>query len=385
MATESRKTIFVVVSTLMTVKAFLLNHIATLSQHYDVVVIANDHNTEALKLLGVDVDVIYAPIERSMSPWKDFLALLAMMKLLRRYNVDLIQSISPKAGLIAMLAGFLMRTPFRVHFFTGQVWATKKGIAKWLLKNIDRVIASCSTSALVDSHSQKAFLVKECVLSNAKSTVLASGSVSGVNAAKFKFNADSRRHIRQQFGISDSETAFLFLGRFKRDKGLLDLAESFDQLTHHHNDVHLILVGPDEDQLKVQIIALCEQSSNRLHFVDYTDKPYDYMSAADIFCLPSYREGFGSVIIEAAAIGIPSIGSRIYGISDAIVDGVTGLLHTAGDVDDIVDKMQSLIENKALRETFGHAANQRALDNFSEQKLTNALLDYYQIQIGFIK
>ena len=116
----------------------------------------------------------------------------------------------------------------------------------------------------------------------------------------------------------------------------------------------------------------------QVNFIEFTPLPEEYMAASDVLCLPSYREGFGNVIIEAAAVGIPTIGSKIYGITDAVVDGSTGLLFAPRDVAALESCMEKLVESKQLRNSLGKAAHDRASEDFSSQKLSAAWLKYYQ-------
>jgi glycosyltransferase involved in cell wall biosynthesis len=140
---------------------------------------------------------------------------------------------------------------------------------------------------------------------------------------------------------------------------------------------HLFLVGPDECGVKKQIPLMADPSRIRIHIVDYTFEPESYMAAADIFCLPSYREGFGSVIIEAAACGLPSVASRIYGLTDAVVHGETGLLFPPGDIESLFQAIVSLMENPMLRNRMGKAARNRARDLFDQKRLTRSMVEEY--------
>jgi glycosyltransferase involved in cell wall biosynthesis len=139
----------------------------------------------------------------------------------------------------------------------------------------------------------------------------------------------------------------------------------------------LVLIGPDEDGLLLSIGKLIPRCASRVHWFDYTDAPETYMAAADVFCLPSYREGFGQVAIEASATGLPVIASRIYGVTDAVVEGETGLLHAPGDVGALTERMQTLIEHPEMRRSLGSAGRDRVLREFSAERVTRALLDYY--------
>src|SRR5262249_24288392 len=142
------------------------------------------------------------------------------------------------------------------------------------------------------------------VVSGEKAHVLAEGSICGIDGTLYRPDASSRAEVRRRHGIPESAILFLFLGRLNRDKGVLDVARAFSLLRTGRSgpeDAHLMLVGPDEEDLRLRILELAGSHAGRVHFEDYTREPQRYMAAADVFCLPSYREGFGSTIIEAAA------------------------------------------------------------------------------------
>jgi glycosyltransferase involved in cell wall biosynthesis len=373
-----KKRICFVVAVEITIKAFMVDHIRVLQQSFDISVVVNTHNIKFLQPSGVNVTVIPVKIERKIVLFSDVIALIKLYHLFRKRKFDIIHSITPKAGLLAMVAGVFAHIPIRIHTFTGQVWATRAGVERWFLKTIDRLLVFCATNILVDSHSQKNFLVGQRVVSEAKAHVIADGSICGVDAEKFSPNPAARKAIRDRFHIHETDITFLFLGRRNRDKGLLDLAKAFSKICSEYNNVHLLVVGPDEEDMKNQMIDICESCSEKVHFEEYTDVPEQYMAAADVFCLPSYREGFGIVIIEAASVGIPSIGSRIYGVTDAIEDGVTGYLFETGNPYDLASKMREFIESPALIKKMGREAMQNAGILFSKEKVTTAMLEYYQ-------
>jgi glycosyltransferase involved in cell wall biosynthesis len=244
---------------------------------------------------------------------------------------------------------------------------------------IDRFFALQATIVLTDSHSQQDFLLNEKVIDPDRSHVLLNGSICGVNSDRFYPDPVVRRQVRKEWVIPQKDVVFLFMGRLKRDKGLLDLGEAFSDLLLTRKDIHLMIVGTDEES--IQNHPLFKQMA-QVYFPGYTNKPERFMNAADIFCLPSYREGFGSVILEAACVGIPSVASRIYGITDAVVDGKTGILHAPGNVRELCSCMKKLLENHGLRIKMGDAARSRAILDFSEQQVANALADIYRKQIN---
>lgn len=358
------------------VHSFMKGHIRAAAEKWPVKIVTNPDGAE---LLG-DLNAQFIPlaIRRKVSPWRDLLVLVQLTVLFRRERFGLVHSIMPKAGLLAMLAGMLAGVPSRMHTFTGQVWANKRGWKRSALKMFDKLIVACATHILVDSPSQRDFLVSEGVLKPGKGIVIGHGSICGVDAHQFHPDAQVSGTVRAELGISAEQTVILFLGRLNRDKGMLDLAAAFADIASRRADVVLVLVGAEEDVPFARVQEICGVYRDRLRRVSFTPDPQRYMAAADIFCLPSYREGFGQVIIEAAACGVPTVATRIYGISDAMEDGRTGLQFSAGDIDALTLSLLTLIEDSALRHNMGEAARVRALELFASEKITGELIELYE-------
>jgi len=361
-----------------TVKVFLVDHIKAISQFFSVDIAVNTPNKSFLKPFDVDVPVVQIGIKREISIFSDAKTVIELYALFRRKRYDIVHSVTPKAGLLSMIAGYLANVPVRIHIFTGQVWVTRKGLSRWFLKTLDRILVLCATHILVDSRSQRDFLIEQGVVSNKKSSVLADGSICGVDTDKFSPNVEARKRIRKEYGISESDVVFLYLGRLNRDKGLLDLAHSFNEVCSKYDNTHLVIVGPDEQGVGEEVESICASCKQKVHIAGYTDVPEQYFASADVFCLPSYREGFGVVIIQAASAGIPSIGTKIYGVVDTIEDGKTGLLYHPRDVDGLTSKMIEMIKRPDLRKTMGTNARIRASEKFSKGIVTKALVNYYK-------
>jgi glycosyltransferase involved in cell wall biosynthesis len=364
-----------VVSSPMTAQAFLSGHIAALAKHHPVDLVVNAPELSAVGDIQAHARIIPAPIRRKIEPLADLAALLKLYRLFRRECYAAVSSVTPKAGMLAMLAAAMARVPFRIHIFTGQVWATRTGWQRWLLKLADRMMARLATHVLADSPSQRDFMVAEGIVAAAKVSVLGNGSICGVDGGRFRPDAGRRTAIRGAHGIPESACVFLYLGRLNRDKGMLDLANAFALLDHQ--DAWLVVVGPDEEGMQDKMQARLGALRDRCRFVGYTDRPEDYMAAADVFCLPSYREGFGMVVIEAAAAGIPAVASRIYGVTDAVEDGVTGLLHRPGDTAGIAREMAVIAGDASRRIEMGRAARERALSLFSRSTITVAWVRFF--------
>lgn len=367
-----------VVSSPMTVVAFLSAHLRECSKYFDVYVVANSINKLFLDDLNLDITFHYVKIERKINPVSDLFALFNLIRFFKKESFDIVQSITPKAGLLAMFAAVVSRVPIRIHIFTGQIWATKKGFWRFVLKSMDLMTARSATNILVDSSSQKTFLLKENVIISNKAEVLGNGSISGVDLKKFRPNQIIKENIRKEYKIPHEDLVLLYLGRLNRDKGIIDLVKAFIQLSKNNSQIWLMLVGPDEENIEFEIQKINIFNPARIVRAGFTNNPEQFLASADIFCLPSYREGFGTSVIEAAACGVPSVASRIYGLTDAVEDGVTGLLHPPGDVEHIAAAINILVMDKMLRHKMGRDARSRIESKFTQEVSTQALVMFYK-------
>lgn len=357
------------------VHAFLREQIQAAAEKYQITVVCNSADKHLLD--GLNAELILLPIKRKPSPWRDAMVLLHLIRLFRREQFDIVHSHMPKTGLLGMLAAWVAGVPIRINTFHGEVWSTKEGWSRFALKSLDKLVGLLATNILAVSPSQRDFLVMEGVLPAGKARVIGAGSICGVDPLRFYPDAEVRQLIRHELGIAPDENVILFVGRLNRDKGVLDLAAAFAAIAGQREDVTLLLVGAEEDVPFSRILDVSQVERERLHYVSFTATPERYMMAADIFCLPSYREGFGMTIIEAAACGVPAVASRIYGITDAVEEGRTGLLFPAGDVAALTQALLKLLEDRGLRQQMGEAARVRALQLFPSQKIAGEMLALY--------
>jgi len=369
--------VLVVTAVAVTIKAFLVNYLRALSIKHDVTVVCSGSEDELVGILPDGVTYQPISIQRAISPLEDMRALVTLTRFMCRNQFDMVHSVTPKAGLLTQLAARWCRVKVRLHTFTGQVWVTQAGLFRWLLKTMDRIIAACATHLLADSASQRDFLVAEAVVPKDKIEVLAAGSISGVDVKRFRPDLAVRQKLRGELGFTDDDVLALFVGRLNRDKGVLDLVAAFTQVSDRLPRLALLLVGPDEEGLAPKIAQL-SANNPRLRVLGGTLRPEDFMAAADVFCLPSYREGFGSVVIEAAACGIPAIASAIYGLSDAVEDGRSGLLHQPRDISAIASLLERFALDREWRESMGEYAQQRAQALFSSDVLLEAQMVFVE-------
>jgi glycosyltransferase involved in cell wall biosynthesis len=364
-----------------TVPFFLYNHlrgqiIATVEAGHEVVLVGSSGpEVEWLKAMpGVKFHEIDIP--RKISPFRDMRALWQLYLFFKRERFDIVHSTTPKAGMLCAIAAFLARTPIRLHTFTGQAWAEFKGAMRAIAKGGDRITVLFDTQCYADSQSQKQFIVAEKVATMEEIRVLGAGSLAGVDLSRFAPEkwADSREAIRSNLGIPENHRVITFIGRITRDKGIEELLSAFKRLRY----CTLLLVGPKESKDGCLSDSAESISNENIRMIGYSTEPERYLSITDIFCLPSYREGFGNVVIEAAAMGIPSVGSDIIGLRDAIVAGQTGILVPPKDSEALADALQTLLENEEMRARMGEAARQRAVSEFSSDRVNAAILKEYE-------
>lgn len=339
----------------------------------------------ALEEIAKSLDISFYSImmARKPAPFRDMLSLFALVRLFREKGFDIVHSSTPKAGLLTAVAGALARVRIRIHTFTGQVWVGLEGLPRRIIRQCDWLIGYLDTRCYADSVSQRDFLVEERVIAGSKLYVLGDGSISGVNLERFNPGIHGGKRaasLRRELGVSEGSEVILFVGRLTKDKGICELVSAFRMLKGNNRDVELILVGPFEperDPLPRE--TLYELSNNpKIHVVGFCREPEKYMGLADFLCLPSYREGFGSVVIEAAAMGLPSVASRINGLVDAVVDGETGILVPARNVDALKCALEKMLSSPEIRSRMGRTARERAVRNFDSNIVNQLVVEEYR-------
>jgi len=354
-----------------TISAFLLIYINSLAEKHDVHVATSLPNGETVRGLSLAVTVHNINIARNPDVFSDAKSLWKLFLFFRKEKFDIVHSFTPKAGLLTQIGSFFARSPIRFHTFTGQVWATRTGVARTLLKQLDKVTATLSTFCLVDSTSQQNFLIKENIVTPVNSRVLANGSISGINIKKFSFDQETRQRLRDEHKVNEDEFIFLYVGRLKKEKGIPELINGFTAI-NTEKCIKLFIIGSDEENLA----HLFENHSN-IEYIGFKTNISEYYSFADTLCLPSHREGFGNVIIEAAACNLPAIASNIYGLCDAVEDGYSGLLHEVKNENSITSSMEKMVNNEIDLNKMRKDTRMRVEEIFDEKHLLKEFLAFY--------
>lgn len=332
-----------------------------------------------------DVRFVDIDIARQMHPWQDWLALCKLYTLMRAEKPDVVHSIMPKAGLLVAIAARLAGIGVRIHTFTGQIWDTKTGLGRSIYRFIDWMIVRLNSVCLTDSYSQSQHLLMNGIgIRGEALPVLGSGSLVGVDLQRFDpVRIAARASVtRSTLDLKEDEFVVAYVARKSRDKGALDMLEGFALARAQAKHMRLLYIGPDESRGAIE--ALRRDRPHLFNAVierDSVSNHEEYLLASDVLCVPSYREGFGSVVIDAAALGKPTVGSRIAGLVDAVVDGETGLLFPSGHTDRLAELLLLLDSDRAQLHRLGERARSRAINEFSTEALTAHLTNFYLEQV----
>lgn len=318
-------------------------------------------------------------IKRKISIFSDVRALFLLMYYMVKYKPQIVHSIMPKAGLLSSISSFITLRPLRIHTFTGQVWANISGFKRYLFIKLDQVITLLNTTSLTDSPSQSNFLFENNILNHGKIiSTLGIGSLSGVdlNIFNLKDILPFREEVRKKLNLKKEDFVLIFLGRKSIVKGIAYLYEAFDYL----NDLNLklLFIGPDESNGTLnQLQAKYSHLNKNIIELERVSNREMYLIASDLLCLPSSIEGFGSIVIDSASIGIPTVGFEIVGLMDAVQNNETGFLVEYGNSYKLSIAIRKLVVDNHLYLKFKENCILRVRNNFDADLIYNFQRAFY--------
>lgn len=351
-----------------------------LNQHFDVSLVSSP--AEGLSEIAVrqGVEVHPVPMKRGINPLYDLYSLFCMALTLRRIRPDLIHSYTPKAGLIAMLTGWLCRVPVRVHTFTGLIFPTSHGFKQKLLIWIDRLICACATHIVPEGLGVKNDL-KRFRITGKPLHVVGHGNIAGVDTTHFSAIAmgidAAASDLKARLSIDPEEFVFCFVGRLNKDKGLAELMQAFAALPQA---AHLLLVGGVDQTARVSADLLTVIDSHpRVHALGFLNDVRPALRAGDVLVLPSYREGFPNVVLQAGSMALPVIATDINGCNEVIESGFNGWLVRPRDALALQTAMLEAMETSAsARKEMGKRARNRIQERFEQQQHWERMVEFYQ-------
>lgn len=317
---------------------------------------------------------IEVPMERHISLLKDFWALLKMIRVMMRERPYVVHSMTPKAGLLSMVAAWLTGVPVRIHTFTGLIWPTAVGGKRKVLMLMDRLLCACATHVIPEGQGVLNDL-RDYGLCRKPMRVLGYGNVMGVDMERFNPSRFTPT------AIVDKPFTFVFVGRIVGDKGINELVEAFTRLHDEYNKTRLVLVGVFEKQLD-PVSELTQNRINASNAIEacgakFGDELLQMYVDADCFVMPSYREGFPNTVLEAGAMGLPQIVTDINGSREIIIDGVNGLIVPSKDSDALYEAMKRMLTDEPMRRSMAEKARGLIASRFEKGFVQQCLMDFY--------
>jgi glycosyltransferase involved in cell wall biosynthesis len=294
----------------------------------------------------------------------------------------MVHSMTPKAGLLSMMAAWITRVPVRIHTFTGLVFPTSTGLKRKILMLTDRITCACATHIIPEGEGVKQDLQQHGITQK-ELKVLGYGNIKGIDLKHYDRTPEITEQaaaIRQKLNLKDDDFTFLFIGRLVGDKGIHELVDAFEALSSIYPQIQLILVGPEEPELD----PLKEETREKIHRIPHIHpvgsqkdvRPW--YAAANALVFPSYREGFPNVVIEAGAMGLPSIVTDINGSREIIMDGVNGVIVPSKDTPALQKAMEEFILQPTQTQVMGQKARPMVETRYEQSYVWNCLKEFYQ-------
>ena len=310
-------------------------------------------------------------ILRKISLISDFKAVIAICKYIKSNRINIVNGHTPKGGIVAMTAAFIMGVPNRIYFRHGLVYETSSGLKRKLLIMIDRIASLLSTKIICVSPSVCQRSLEDKLNPSNKQQILANGTCNGIDTVRFdrdRLDNNTLLNLRTKFNINENDFIIGFTGRLVKDKGIIELIESFKLLSYKYNNIKLLLVGMLEvrDGLPTDIIKIIKENHNIITTGYINNSQIEnYYGIMDLFILPSYREGFPTSVLEASSMKLPVITTKVTGCIDSILDGKTGLF-TTHNSNDIANNIEKFILNNNLQQECGKNGREFVVNKFAQ-------------------
>ena len=372
----------------MSLDLLLKGQLKYLNNYFQVTAVSGEdtHLGAVRKREGVATKSVH--IKRQISLFRDSISLFKLYIYFKKHKPKIVHSISPKAGLLSMIAGYFAKVPIRIHTFTGLVFPTEYGLMKKLLIWMDKLLCACATHIYPEGEGVKRDLLVYKI-TNKPLSVIHNGNINGIDVDFFnpKKFSDKTPIIRKELGISTDDFVFVFVGRLVGDKGINELVTAFEQLlnTDTPKSIKLLLVGPYEDQLDPLELKTLKaiQSNKNIVATGYQGDVRPFLAVSNVFVFPSYREGFPNAVMQAGAMGLPCIVTDINGCNEIIQYDVNGIIIPVKNVQAIYHAMEKLLNDKSYYNKLQNKSREMIVENYSQAELWNALLIEYNRLIEF--
>ena len=319
------------------------------------------------------------PFSRVISPLQDIRTIYILYKLFKNEKFDIVQYSTPKAALLGSLASFMARLPVRIYILWGLYYTGQKGIRRFLFKLFEKIICKLSNKIIPISHEMIDFALSEGLGKRSKYEVMLNGSACGIDLERFASEKwkNFRNKIRSEINIPEDATVVGTVARLTGDKGINELVQAFDTISNEIPSLYLLLVGDQEEKDRLQPSTEQVISNNpRVKVAGWQTDPLPYYAAMDIFCLPTYREGFGKVNLEAQAMGLPVVSTNVIGPRESIENNKTGFLVAPKSSEALITPLKNLVQDAELRENMGQKGKKRVEQMFDRKDMIQAVVEH---------
>ncbi|WP_395074233.1 glycosyltransferase family 4 protein [Flavobacterium sp.] len=366
----------------MSLDFLLKGQLAYLKKKYNVIAVSG-HDEHLKKVeLREGVHVVDIPMQRSISPLQDLKSLWQLYWLLKKEKPLIVHSITPKAGLLSMIAAYFASVPIRVHTFTGLIFPTKSGFMKQLLILMDKILCICATNIYPEGQGVRNDLIKYKITSK-KLQVIANGNVNGIDTNYYDSNLISyqeKQNLRTELKIDLNDFVFIFVGRLVGDKGINELVKAFKNVLLENENAKLLLVGSFEEDLDPLTIETKQEitTNDKIISVGFQNDVKSYFAISNVLVFPSYREGFPNVVMQAGAMGLPCIVTNINGSNEIIIEGENGIIIPVKNANAIYISMNNMIKDNILRTHLMQNARQMIVARYEQEVVWRAILAEYE-------
>ena len=368
-----KKKILILTINRTVIDVFLTNHVEELSNKFQIEFLSS-YKSNKIYIKKKYYKNNFIDLQRSLGLINFFKNIKEFLNIIKKNNPNIILSLHPKNGLLVSISKIFCNFK-NIHIITGQVWADKKYISRFFFKSIDKFIIRSSDFLLIDSKSQIKFLKKEGFHTK-KIICINNGSICGIDIKKFYKSKINKIKFCKKNNWKIDENIILFLGRINKYKGIFLLLDAFKKLIDNKYKCNLLIIGNDEINFKNFISKIDPKYKKRILILNHQMDINYYYSLSSIFCLPSYREGFGMSVIEASSSFLPVVVSDIYGLNDSCIKNKTGLKFKNGSSLDLEDKLKYLINNPKKMELFAINGRNFVDKNFNQKNVSKFILNF---------
>lgn len=359
----------------------LKGQLSFLNNYFNVIAVSgNDEHLKNVKKRE-NVATISVNFKRNISPLNDVISLIKIFWVLKREKPYIVHSITPKAGLLSMIAAYFAGVPVRIHTFTGLVFPYKKGMFQKILILMDKVLCHFATHIIPEGNGVKNDLLAYNITQKPLK-IIANGNVNGVDLQHYNsgiYTFQEIENFRKNIGICEGDFVFLFVGRLVKDKGINELIKAFSTFQNTYSNAKLLLVGATEDHLDPLEESTLQEIKNNSNIISvgFQEEVRPFYALSNCLVFPSYREGFPNVVLQAAAMGLPSIVTNISGCNEIIEHNKNGIIIPVKNENAIFEAMQLFYSNEELLNMCKNNSRVIIEEKFDQNLVWNELLQFY--------